>query len=133
MRWLLTLFILVCPGGILIYLLGCWLLGQRPWDMWKEMTPDMYDGKEPYEQWVDKHFGLAHTHSWVNWSEKEGSFADMTRHRCDREFCTMAGIGRFEECAEPSHRHNGETNWVRRMHMARATQMKEENDERANV
>ena len=54
MRWLILLLVLITPGGILLYGLGCWLLGQKPWDLWREAQPDMYDGKEPYEQWVAK-------------------------------------------------------------------------------
>lgn len=54
MKWLILLFILLMPGGLLIYVGGCWLLGLKPWDLLKEMQPDMYDGSEPYERWLDK-------------------------------------------------------------------------------
>lgn len=54
MRALILLFIVLVPGGALIYGLGCWLLGEKPWDLWRDALPDMYDGKEPYEQWQAK-------------------------------------------------------------------------------
>lgn len=54
MWWLWAIVVSVGPAVVAIYLLGCWLMGVWPWDMWHEAVPDMYDGKEPYERWAEK-------------------------------------------------------------------------------
>ena len=54
MKWVWLLLAILVPGGLIFYVIGCWLLGQKPWDIFKEITPIMYDGKEPYEQWAAK-------------------------------------------------------------------------------
>lgn len=54
MRWLAFLLLGIISGVATLYALGCWLLGQWPWHFWREALPDMYDGKEPYEQWLVK-------------------------------------------------------------------------------
>ena len=50
MIWILLLVFLV----MIFYVLGCWLLGMKVRDLFTEITPIMYDGKEPYEQWAAK-------------------------------------------------------------------------------
>jgi len=54
MRWFWLLLAGIWSGVALLYFLGCWLLGQWPWHFWKEALPDMYDGKESYDQWATK-------------------------------------------------------------------------------
>lgn len=54
MKWVWLLLAILTPGGLIFYLVGCWLLGEWPWHLWREQTPVMYDGKEPFEQWAEK-------------------------------------------------------------------------------
>jgi len=52
-RWVLFTLAMIVPGGLLLWLIGCWILGESPWaGLWKQQRPIMYDGKEPYEQWA---------------------------------------------------------------------------------
>ena len=54
MKWVWLLLAILIPGVFIIYAIGCYLLEQKPWDIFKEITPIMYYGKEPYEQWAAK-------------------------------------------------------------------------------
>jgi len=49
--WLLFSLVAVTAA---IYAVGCWLLGEWPPHIWRSALPDMYDGKEPYDQWAAK-------------------------------------------------------------------------------
>lgn len=41
-------------GSVCLYLTGCWLLGESPWAWWNMQEPELYDGKVPYEVWVQR-------------------------------------------------------------------------------
>lgn len=52
-RWVMWALVIIVPGGMLFYLLGCLILRESPWaGLWKQQRPVMYDGKEPYDQWA---------------------------------------------------------------------------------
>ena len=54
MKGIWILLAILAAGGVMFYAIGCWLLGMKVRNLFKEMTPVMYDGKEPYEQWAAK-------------------------------------------------------------------------------
>lgn len=52
MRYAWALLIVVWGLFSTAYAIGCIYLKKWPWEFWHEAQPDMYDGKEPYEQWA---------------------------------------------------------------------------------
>ena len=58
-HWIYLALAILIPGGLLLYIVGMWLVGMS----WRDLrgiltnadaTPLVYDGKEPFEQWATK-------------------------------------------------------------------------------
>lgn len=67
LRWVLYLSGFCVTVFVGWYLIGCWLLGEKPWDLWGEQRPTVYDGKEPFDEWE----AWAKAMDWGRWAQRK--------------------------------------------------------------